>query len=56
MLIKRHVFRADAVMEAPVFKIPNLRVSPRYVGERFVGLWNSAGLKGLDFQEVWSAS
>ena len=52
----KHVFRANVVAQASAFKIPNLRVSPTFVGERFVELWNSAGLKGLDFKKVWSSS
>lgn len=56
MRIMKHAFRADVVAETQAFKIPNLRVSPTFVGERFVELWNSAGLKGLDFQQVWASS
>src|SRR5690606_4550179 len=36
MRVMKHVFRADVVAETSVFKIPNLRVSPTFVGERFV--------------------
>lgn len=53
MRITKHVFRAEVVGETSAFKIPNLRVSPTFVGERFVDLWNSAGLTGLDFKRVW---
>lgn len=56
MRVMKHVFRADVVAETSAFKIPSLRVSPTFVGERFVELWNSAGLKGLDFKKVWSSS
>lgn len=56
MRIMKHVFRADVVAQTSAFKIPNLRVSPTFVGERFVELWDSTGLKGLDFKKVWSSS
>lgn len=55
MHVTKHVFRGDVVAETSAFKIPNLRASPTFVSERFVELWNSAGLKGLDFKMVWSS-
>lgn len=56
MRIMKHAFRADVLAGAEVFKIPNLRVSPTFVGDRFVELWNSSGLVGLEFKKVWSSS
>jgi hypothetical protein len=53
MMIKRHAFHPEIVKAVDIFKIPNLRNSPTFVGQRFVDLWNSAGLKGLDFERVW---
>jgi hypothetical protein len=55
MRINRHFFDSDALDDAALFKIPNLRVSPTYVTTEFVDLWRSAKLKGLDFREVWSS-
>lgn len=55
MLIQRHIFRADAIGEIDVFKIPNLRVSPTFVSHRFVDRWNGSDLKGLRFIRVWTA-
>jgi len=54
MRINRHVFRPEVVKGIDVFKIPNLRVSPTYVSQRFGDLWNSADLKGLEFKQVWA--
>jgi hypothetical protein len=51
--ISRHVFRPDPIRELDAFKIPNLRVSPIFLSERFVRAWGAAGLKGLRFEEVW---
>ena len=56
MLIKRYVFRSDVISGIDIFKIPDLRVSPTFVSQRFVDLWNSHGLKGLEFKLVWPLS
>ena len=53
MWIKRYGFRADVVGELDIFKIPNLRLSPTFLSERFVDRWRKAGLAGLDFERVW---
>jgi hypothetical protein len=55
MFIQRHAFRADVIGDLDVFKIPNLRVSPTFLSQRFVDRWNASGLKGLEFKEVWAA-
>lgn len=52
-IVQRYAFRAEAVRDVDVFKIPNLRVSPTYVSHRFVELWRSSGLKGLEFKRLW---
>lgn len=54
MMIERHVFRPDVLGTMDIFRIPNLRVSPIFLSRRFVDLWSSAGLKGLDFRSVWT--
>ena len=54
MMIKRHVFRHDIVQDVDVFKIPYLRVSPTFVSQRFIEVWEASGLKGLEFKEVWA--
>jgi len=54
MRVTRYVFRAAAVAEVDLFKIPNLRVSPTFVSERVVQAWTSAGLRGITFDRVWS--
>lgn len=55
MMINRYEFRPELIRDVDVFKIPNLRVSPTFVGTRFVDAWQSAGLRGLDFKKVWDA-
>lgn len=52
-MIQRYAFRADVIGEVAVFKIPNLRVSPTYLSQRFVDRWKASGLQGLEFREVW---
>src|SRR4030095_1117901 len=54
MMVKRHVFRHEIVQDVDVFKIPNLRVSPTFVSQRFIEVWEASGLKGLEFKEVWA--
>ena len=55
MRITRHAFRPDIIAGVDIFKIPNLRVSPAYVSERFVERVKAARLRGLVFSKVWSA-
>jgi hypothetical protein len=52
MMVNRHVFHADAIGNAAMFKIPNLRVSPTFVTQRFIDAWGSAGLEGLQFKPL----
>jgi hypothetical protein len=54
MRITRHVFRPEVISGVDIFKIPNLRVSPTYVSERFVERVKATGLRGLIFNKVWS--
>jgi hypothetical protein len=54
MWIDRYVFRPAVIEGIDIFKIPNLRVSPTFVSQRFVDLWTTAGLKGLEFKQVWA--
>jgi hypothetical protein len=53
MHVKKYEFRFDIIKNIHVFKIPGLRVSPTFVDEYFVNMWNSLGLTGLEFKEVW---
>lgn len=55
MMITEYEFKGEVVESLDIFKIPDLRVSPTFVGPRFVDAWRSAGLVGLDFPEVWTA-
>jgi hypothetical protein len=54
MMVEKYVFRPTVISDSPVFKIPNLRVSPTFVTQRFVDLWTSTGLRGLEFRHVWT--
>jgi hypothetical protein len=55
MMIKKHVFREDAVVDLDIFKIPNLRASSTFVSQRFVDQWKACNLRGLDFRPVWDS-
>jgi hypothetical protein len=52
--INRYVFKPEVLRGIDIFKISTLRVSPVFLGERFVERWTSAGLKGLEFVKVWT--
>jgi hypothetical protein len=54
MTIERYVFHPEITKDRHIFKIPNLRASPTFVSNEFVGLWKSSGLKGLGFTKVWT--
>jgi hypothetical protein len=54
MRIKRYIFQSNLLLGVDIFKIPNLRLSPTFLSERFVQAWTMAGLSGLVFNEVWS--
>lgn len=53
MHIRRYVFYPEIIDGFDVFKIGNLKPSPIFVSERFVKLWESSELKGLEFKRVW---
>lgn len=54
MWIRRHVFRPEVIRGVEIFKLANLRVSSTFVGSRFVEMWHAAGLKGLEFPQMWA--
>lgn len=55
MMIDKYVFHPDVVAGVDMFKLSTRRVSPTYVSDRFVDLWNASGLKGLTFDKLWSS-
>lgn len=55
MSIDKHVFYPDVVVGVDMFKLVNRRVSPTFVSDRFVDLWNASGLRGLVFKKLWSS-
>ena len=54
MMIQRYAFREEIIRGVDIFKISALRVSPTFVSQRFVDLWHSSGLRGLEFECVGS--
>ncbi len=53
MWIDKYVFYRQAIQELHAFKITSLQVSPVFLSEEFVERWRAAGLKGLEFRQVW---
>ncbi len=51
--IDKYVFHGAAIQGLKAFKLTSLQPSPLFVGEEFVKRWHAAGLKGLDFKQVW---
>jgi Immunity protein family (Imm11) len=57
MWIHEHVFSAERVGDAEIFKIPQLALGPHvYLTSRFVELVERSGLTGFAPVEVWSES
>ena len=54
MRVRHYLFRAKVVASVDIFKIPNLRSSPIFVRRRVVDAWAAAGLRGLEFDTLWS--
>jgi len=52
----KYAFRTRAIIGLDVFKLSCLQVSPTFVSDRVVDRWKRAGLKGLEFQEVWASA
>jgi hypothetical protein len=48
--IRRYVFEEDVIAGSDIFKLANMRASPTFVGQRFVDVWRSAGLRGIEFE------
>ena len=53
MRITKYAFHSEALRDVDCFKIPQFRVSPLFLSERFVDLWSAARLRGLEFEAVW---
>jgi hypothetical protein len=54
MRITKYAFRAAALANVDCFRIPQLRVSPIFMSERFIDAWSAARLTGLNFELVWN--
>jgi hypothetical protein len=53
MGINKYEFYPNVIEGMHIFKIPNLRVSPTFVSERFVNFWHESELTGLEFKAVY---
>jgi hypothetical protein len=53
MSVSRYVLRPEVIRDLPIFFLSCLRVSPTFVHQAFVELWNASRLKGLDFRQIW---
>jgi hypothetical protein len=54
ILVLRPVLRKHVIGKDDIFKLSHRRAEPIYFSQRFVDLWNSAGLTGGEFDPVWS--
>lgn len=54
MDVSEYCFKPHLVRGVDVFKLKELPISPTFVSANFVERWTSAGLVGLEFEEVWS--
>ena len=52
--IDRHVFIPEKLPSLSIFKIPQMVLADVFVTDPFVDRVESAGLKGFDFELVWS--
>ena len=53
MYISKVAFVRSAISDVDIFRLPH-RASSTYVSERFVARVHRAGLRGLEFNKVWS--
>jgi hypothetical protein len=54
LLIDKYAFRSEALENAMLFKLPQLRRGAFLVSEAFVELIKSSGLTGLAFKQIWA--
>ena len=54
MRVATYAFVSSVIEDVDAFKITGLKNSATFVSERVVDTWRSAGLRGLEFQQVWS--
>jgi len=55
LMIRKHVFRASALMDAEVFKLPPRQSNIIYVTDKFVSKIRESGLVGMEFRQLWTA-
>jgi hypothetical protein len=56
MILWTAVFKESVLKGQDIFKLPDFRISPMFVGEGFVKKWKESGLTGLEFDEVWDSA
>lgn len=54
LLIDKYVFHGEALEDAMLFKIPQLRRGAFLASEKFVELIKCSGLTGLAFRQIWA--
>ena len=52
--IRKHVFRASAVMDAEIFRLPPRKTNGTFVTDKFVARVSESGLVGMDFRQLWA--
>ena len=55
LMIHKYVFRASALMDAEIFRLPPRRTSTIFVTDKFVSKVRESGLVGLEFRQLWAA-
>lgn len=48
--VDRYVFREDVIAGSDIFRMTKLRGGPVLVTQQFIDLWQSSGLRGLEFK------
>jgi hypothetical protein len=54
ILVKRPVLRKEVVGNDDIFKVSRRRADSICFSQRFVDLWRSAGLTGIEFDQIWA--
>jgi len=52
MMVRNYVFLSDEIEGVNIFKLQALRVSPTFLSQKIVDLWQESGLEGLEFKRV----
>jgi len=55
MGVRRYVFRLGVVQSHNIFRLSGMTPSLTFLSQEFVDSWKSAGLRGLEFELIWSS-